>query len=103
MALALISDERQSRPFSSDAPAVFGLLARSLLYLLLIADIRGWFYEIARGHLAKYFRKRNKRGIHESLDKVPVNALGVPRVIPAAPAYQEPEAFIVAQERLDEV
>ena len=64
-------------------------------------SFRGWLYKIAHGHSAKYFRNRYKHGIHEPLDKAPVNDLEEPRVAYAAPAYQQPEARIVAQERLE--
>ncbi len=64
-------------------------------------SFRGWLYEIARGHLAKYFRSRYKRGIRESLDEVPVNDIVEPRVVHAAPAYQQPEARVISQERLE--
>lgn len=59
-------------------------------------SFRGWLYKIASGHLAKYFRDKYRRGIHKLLDDVSEMP-----VVYAAPAYQQPEARVISQERLE--
>lgn len=60
-------------------------------------SFRGWLYEIAKGHLAKYFRDRYKWGIHEPIE----DSLLETRTPYAAPRDQQPDNLVIAQERLD--
>ena len=60
-------------------------------------SFRGWLYEIAKGHLAKYFRDRYKWEIHEPID----DGLLETRIPYAAPRDQQPDNLVIAQERLE--
>ena len=60
-------------------------------------SFRGWLYEIAKGHLAKYFRDRYKSGINEPID----DSLLETRAPYAAPRDQQPDNLVIAQERLE--
>ena len=60
-------------------------------------SFRGWLYEIARGHLAKYFRDRDKWGIHEPINDGVLET----RAPYAAPTDQQPDNLVIAQEHLE--
>ena len=57
----------------------------------------GWLYSIAHGILAKYFRDRYKRGIHEPIDDGVLET----RAPYAVPREQQPDNLVIAQERLE--
>lgn len=60
-------------------------------------SFRGWLYEIAHGHLAKYFRDRRKWWMSEPIDDGVLET----RASYAAPTDQEPDNLVIAQEHLE--
>ena len=64
-------------------------------------SFRGWLYEIARGCLAKFFKGRNSRGIHEPFDETSHDGMAKTTAAYAVPAYQQPEERVIAKECLE--
>ena len=60
-------------------------------------SFRGWLYEIARGHLAKYFRDRRKWRMSEPMEDGVLET----RASYAAPTDQQPDNLVIAQEHLE--
>ena len=60
-------------------------------------SFRGWLYTITSGILAKYFRDRYKRRIHEPIDDGVLKT----RAPYATPTDQEPDNLVIAKEHLE--
>ena len=66
-----------------------------------LESFQSWLYKIARGHLSKWIRNKNRRGTYEVPDEVSADAVAESGDPYLAPTHRQPDDLIVAQEQLD--